>query len=234
MNWVNKKTVAELIGTFWLVLGGCGAAVFAGSKIGYAGIALAFGLTVLTGAYAFGHVSGGHFNPAVSLGLFAAGRFDKKELLPYIVAQTIGGILAALMIWAVQAGQESFLAGNYSFAVNGFGELSPHKYNFAVAALTEVVLTFIFLVVICGATDKRAPGGFAPAAIGLCLTLIHLVGIPVTNLSVNPARSFGPALVEMMAKNADAFCQVWFFILFPIAGAVLAGLLYRKFFDVEN
>ncbi len=234
MNFFSKKTVAELIGTFWLVFGGCGAAVFAGSQIGYAGIALAFGLTVLTGAYAFGHVSGAHFNPAVSIGLWAAGRFDKRELLPYIVAQLIGAVLAGFAMWAIQADQNTILDLGLNFAANGYGEFSPAKYGMVAGALTEIILTFIFLVVICGATDKRAPQALAPAAIGLCLTLIHLVGIPVTNLSVNPARSFGPALVQLFAKNSDAMVQLWFFLLMPTIGALLAGVLYRKFFDAKN
>lgn len=234
MNFISKKTVAELIGTFWLVFGGCGAAVFAGSEIGYAGIALAFGLSVLTGAYAFGHVSGAHFNPAVSIGLFAAGRFDKKELLPYIVAQLVGATLAAFAIWGIQAGQNSAIPLEFNFAANGYGDFSPAKYGMGACALTEILLTFLFLVVICGATDKRAPQALAPAAIGLCLTLIHLVGIPVTNLSVNPARSFGPALAQLFASNSDAIAQLWFFLLMPIIGAFPAGVLYRKFFDADN
>ncbi len=233
MNFVSKQTVAELIGTFWLVLGGCGAAVLAGSQIGYAGISLAFGLTVLTGAYAFGHVSGGHFNPAVSIGLCAAGRFDKKDLLPYIVAQLIGAVIACFVLWAIQAGQAGMLPQNLSFAVNGYGDSSPAHYGLLAGALVEVVLTFVFLVVICGATSKKAPQGFAPVAIGLCLTLIHLIGIPVTNLSVNPARSFGPALVHAFAGSCGALSQVWLFFVAPIVGALLAGLLYRGFFDAE-
>ncbi|MDD3153966.1 MAG: aquaporin Z [Victivallaceae bacterium] len=234
MNFFSKKTAAELIGTFWLVFGGCSAAVFAGSQIGYAGIALAFGLTVFTGAYAFGHISGGHFNPAVSLGLWAAGRFEKKELLPYFAAQIVGGVLACFAMWAIQAGQSTLLEHAPSFAANGFGEFSPSGYNFAACALVEVLLTFVFLIVICGATDKRAPNGFAPAAIGLCLTLIHLIGIPITNLSVNPARSFGPAFVQMFAGSASAMQQVWFFFLMPCIGAWVAGFLYKKIFESEK
>ncbi len=234
MNYVSKKTVAELIGTFWLVFGGCGAAVLAGSQIGYGGIALAFGLTVVTAAYAFGHVSGGHFNPAVSLGLWAAGRFSQKELAPYIVAQLVGAVLACFALWIIQAGQETVLTQNLSFAANGYGKLSPSNYGIGACAFIEILLTFVFLVVICGSTDKRAPQGFAPVAIGLALTLIHLVGIPVSNLSVNPARSFGPALVQMFAKNADAMGQLWLFLLMPSIGAILAGLLYKKFFDAKN
>ncbi len=239
MNCMSKKFVAELIGTFWLVFGGCGAAVFAGDQIHYAGISLAFGLTVLTGAYAFGHVSGGHFNPAVSFGLWAAGRFDKKELVPYIIAQLIGAVIAGLAMWAIQAGRivEKVATSEtttqvYHFAENGYCKLSPANYGMGAAILAELILTFIFLVVICGATDKCAPQGMAPAAIGLCLTLIHLIGIPVTNLSVNPARSFGPALLQQIANhNCDALSQLWLFIVFPIVGAVLAGWLYKAFLD---
>ncbi len=228
MYFINKRTVAECIGTFWLVLGGCGAAVLAGDKIGYAGIALAFGLTVFTGAYAFGHISGGHFNPAVTFGLWAAGRFPAKNIPAYIIAQTVGGILAALFLWALQCqGTEM------SFASNGYGEFSPGHYGFGACAAAEIIFTFIFLMVICGATDQRAPGGFGPAAIGLCLTLIHLIGIPVTNLSVNPARSLGPALVQMFAMDTNAISQVWFFIVFPIAGGVIGGFLYQKFFSPD-
>lgn len=234
MNSISRKMMAELIGTYWLVLGGCGAAVLAGSQIGYAGIALAFGLSVLTMAFAVGHISGGHFNPAVSLGLWAAGRFDRRDLVPYITVQLLGAALAALTLWAIQAGQSGFAVKNLSFAVNGFGRFSPDGYGLAACAVAEIVLTFIFLFVICGATDKRAPQNLAPIAIGLCLTLIHLVGIPVTNLSVNPARSFGPALVQMMAKNSDAIGQVWFFLIMPVIGAVIAGFLYRKLFEAKN
>ncbi len=234
MKIVTKKFAAELIGTFWLVFGGCGAAVLAGSQIGYAGIALAFGLTVLTAAYAFGHVSGAHFNPAVTLGLWAAGRFDKKDIAPYIVAQALGGIVAALALWIIQAGQNTIVPMAPGFAANGYSELSPGQYGIWACALVEIMLTFVFLVVICGSTDKRAPQGLAPVAIGLCLTLIHLVGIPVTNLSVNPARSFGPAVVQWMAVNGNAMSQLWFFVLMPIIGALLAGWLYQYFFDVKK
>ena len=231
MYFVNKKTVAECIGTFWLVLGGCGAAVFAGSQIGSTGIALAFGLAVLTGAYAFGHLSGGHFNPAVTLGLWASGRFSARNIPAYIIAQTVGATLAVLFIWALQ--KDCCNIAEYSFAANGYSEFSPGKYGFAACAAAETVLTFIFLMVVCGATDQRAPGGFGPAAIGLCLTLIHLIGIPITNLSVNPARSFGPAFMQLLTVNSNAMEQVWFFILFPLIGGIAGGFLYQKFFSAD-
>lgn len=221
-----KKLGAELIGTFWLVLGGCGSAVFAGTEIGYAGIALAFGLTVLTMAFAIGHISGCHLNPAVTVGLYSAGRFDKKEVVPYIIAQVIGAILAALVIYCLVSGRPNGTA-ECTFAANGYGELSPAKYNVTSCLVAEVILTYIFLMVIIGATDKRAPAGFAPIAIGLCLTLIHLIGIPITNLSVNPARSTGPALFA-----GTAFIkQLWLFWLMPLLGAILAGFTYRTFFE---
>lgn len=224
---MKKAFLAELIGTFWLVLGGCGAAVLAGSKIGYLGISLAFGLTVLTMAFAIGHVSGCHLNPAVSLGLWAAGRFETAKLVPYIIAQLIGAILASGCIYLIQKGA----AAPLGFAANGFGKLSPEGYSFCAAMVTEIVLTFIFLVVICGATSAKAPQELAPVAIGLCLTLIHLVGIPVTNLSVNPARSTGPALLQAIAGgDGAALCQLWFFWVMPIAGAILAGLCARYLF----
>lgn len=221
-----KKLGAELIGTFWLVLGGCGSAVFAGTEIGYAGIALAFGLTVLTMAFAIGHISGCHLNPAVTVGLYSAGRFDKKEVVPYIIAQVIGAILAALVIYCLVSGRPNGTA-ECTFAANGYGELSPAKYNVTSCLVAEVILTYIFLMVIIGATDKRAPAGFAPIAIGLCLTLIHLIGIPITNLSVNPARSTGPALFA----GAAFIKQLWLFWLMPLLGAILAGFTYRTFFE---
>ncbi len=194
---MTPKLAAEFLGTFWLVLGGCGSAVLAAAfpelGIGFVGVSLAFGLTVLTGAYALGPISGGHFNPAVSLGLWAGGRFPAAQLLPYIVAQVIGAVVAAGVLYLIASGKAGFsLAGG--FASNGFGEHSPGKYSFGAAAITEVVMTFMFLIVILGATHKRAPLGFAGLAIGLALTLIHLISIPVTNTSVNPARSTGPAL----------------------------------------
>jgi aquaporin Z len=221
-----KKYVAEFVGTFWLVLGGCGSAVLAAGVadvgIGYAGVSLAFGLTVLTGAYAFGHISGAHFNPAVSIGLFAAGRFDKKELAPYIVSQVLGAIAAGAVLYLVASGQTGFNLSN-GFASNGYGEHSPQGYPMLSALVCEVVLTALFLVVILGATDKRAPTGFAPIAIGLCLTLIHLISIPVTNTSVNPARSTGVALFA----GDLALTQLWLFWVAPIVGGVIGAFLYN-------
>ncbi len=227
MQFFSKKTGAELFGTFWLVFGGCGSAVLAGGHIGFAGVALAFGLTVLTMAFAIGHISGCHLNPAVSLGLCVAGRFDKKELLPYIVAQVAGGILAAGALYVIASGKAGFNAAASGFAANGYADHSPAGYSMLACAVAEILLTFFFLLVILGATDKRAPKGFAPIAIGLCLTLIHLVGIPVTNLSVNPARSTGPALFV----SGWAICQLWFFWVMPLIGAALAGVIYRKNFE---
>ncbi|CAM2983303.1 aquaporin Z [Acinetobacter celticus] len=221
-----NKYLAELIGTFWLVLGGCGSAVLAAAfpelGIGFVGVALAFGLTVLTGAYALGHISGGHFNPAVSIGLWVGGRFNTKDLIPYIIAQIIGAVLAALVLYFVVSGQAGF-AGTGGFASNGFGELSPGKYSLGSALIIEVVLTAMFLMIIMGATDQRAPVGFAPLAIGLALTLIHLISIPVTNTSVNPARSTG---VAFFAETA-ALSQLWLFWVAPIIGAVLGALIYK-------
>ena len=229
-----KRLGAEFIGTFWLVLGGCGSAVLAANfggdgnplGIGFLGVALAFGLTVLTGAYALGHISGGHFNPAVSFGLWAGGRFPARDLLPYIVAQVLGGLFAGFILWQIASGSSSFAsdpsaAGN--FASNGYGALSPGGYSVAAAFLCEVVLTAMFLVVIMGATHSRAPVGFAPIAIGLALTLIHLISIPVTNTSVNPARSTGVALFA----GSGAISQLWLFWLAPILGGLLGGMLYR-------
>ena len=225
---LSKRALAELIGTFWLVLGGCGAAVLAagvpGVGIGYAGVALAFGLTVLTMAYAIGHVSGAHLNPAVSVGLVVAGRFQAKDLPAYIIAQVIGATLAAGVLYLIASGNPDFsLAGG--MASNGYGEHSPQGYSQQAGFLIEVVLTAGFLVVILGATDKRAPAGFAPIAIGLALTLIHLISIPVTNTSVNPARSISQALFV----GGWALEQLWVFILIPIAGAAIAGGVYRYF-----
>ena len=221
-----NKYLAELIGTFWLVFGGCGSAVFAAAfpelGIGFAGVALAFGLTVLTGAYALGHISGGHFNPAVSVGLWAGGRFEGKELAPYIISQLIGATLAAFILYIIIQGQAGF-SGVGGFATNGYGDLSPGKYSMISALIIEIVLTAMFLIVIMGATDKRAPAGFAPIAIGLSLTLIHLISIPVTNTSVNPARSTG---VAFFAETA-ALSQVWLFWLAPMIGAVIGALIYR-------
>jgi aquaporin Z len=221
-----RKLTAELIGTFWLVLGGCGSAVLAAGVpdvgIGYLGVSLAFGLTVLTGAYAFGHISGGHFNPAVTVGLFTAGRFPAKDVLPYIVVQVIGGVIAGAVLYGIASGATGFDA-SAGFASNGFGEHSPHGYSMQAALITEVVMTFMFLIVILGATSYTEPAGFAPIAIGLCLTLIHLISIPVTNTSVNPARSTGVALFQ----GTWAIQQLWLFWVAPIVGAVIAGLVGR-------
>jgi aquaporin Z len=230
---MTSKLAAELLGTFWLVLGGCGSAVLAAAfpevGIGLAGVSLAFGLTVLTGAYALGPISGGHFNPAVSFGLWAGGRFPAAQLVPYIIAQVVGAVLAAGVLYLIASGQAGFdlKAG---FASNGFGEHSPGKYNFGAALITEVVMTFMFLIVILGATHKRASPGFAGLAIGLALTLIHLISIPVTNTSVNPARSTGPALFV----GGWAIEQLWLFWLAPIVGAVVAGVVWRAFFDADS
>ena len=221
-----KKYLAELFGTFWLVLGGCGSAVLAAGipdvGIGYAGVSLAFGLTVLTMAYAVGHISGGHFNPAVSVGLMVGGRFDKKDLLPYIVAQVIGAVAAGAVLFIIAGGASGFDAAA-GFASNGYGAHSPHGYGMVAALVTEIVMTAVFLFVIMGATDSRAPAGFAPIAIGLCLTLIHLVSIPVTNTSVNPARSTGVALFQ----GSWAIGQLWLFWVAPIIGGIIGALCYR-------
>ena len=220
-----KKYLAELIGTFWLVLGGCGSAVLAAGfpelGIGFAGVSLAFGLTVLTMAFAIGHISGCHLNPAVSFGLWAGGRFETKDLVPYIVAQVIGAIVAAGVLYLIASGKPGFEVGG--FASNGFGDLSPGKYSLMAVVVCEVVLTAVFLFVIMGATDSRAPAGFAPIAIGLCLTLIHLVSIPVSNTSVNPARSTGVALFA----STGAVGQLWVFWVAPIVGGILGALVYR-------
>jgi aquaporin Z len=222
---MSKKLGAEFIGTFWLVLGGCGSAVLAAAfpevGIGLLGVSLAFGLTVLTMAFAIGHISGCHLNPAVSVGLMVGGRFSGGELLPYVVAQVLGGLAAGAVLFFIASGQVDFQAGG--FASNGYGELSPGKYSLGAALVTEVVMTFMFLIIILGATDKRAPAGLAPVAIGLGLTLIHLVSIPVTNTSVNPARSTGVALFA----DTAAMAQLWLFWVAPIVGAALAGLVYN-------
>lgn len=221
-----KKYFAEFFGTFWLVFGGCGSAVLAAGipelGIGYAGVSLAFGLTVLTMAYAVGHISGGHFNPAVSVGLMVGGRFNSKDLLPYIGSQVIGAIAAAAVLYMIASGAAGFDA-SAGFASNGYGEHSPHGYSLMSALLIEVLLTAVFLFVIMGATDHRAPAGFAPIAIGLCLTLIHLISIPVTNTSVNPARSTGVALFQ----GSWAVAQLWLFWVAPIIGGALGALCYR-------
>ena len=228
---LSKKLGAEFFGTFWLVLGGCGAAVLAAGfpelGIGFIGVSLAFGLTVLTMVYAVGHISGGHFNPAVSFGLWSAGKLETKELLPYIAAQVIGGIAGAAVLYFIASGQAGFEAAG--FASNGYGELSPGKYSLASVLVAEVVMTFMFLFIILGATDERAPAGFAGIAIGLGLTLIHLVSIPVSNTSVNPARSTAAALFA----DTAAMGQVWAFWIAPIVGAILAGLVW-KFFATES
>jgi aquaporin Z len=223
---ILKRCTAELLGTFWLVLGGCGSAVLAAKfpevGIGLVGVSLAFGLTVVTMAYAVGHISGGHFNPAVTIGLLAGGRVKAGDVAPYIVAQLIGAVLAAWILAQIASGNGTdAVAGG--LASNGFGEHSPGNYSQGAAFLTEVVMTFFFLIVILGATDGRAPAGFAPLAIGLALTLIHLISIPVTNTSVNPARSTGPALLV----GGWALQQLWLFWVAPILGAVLAGGVYR-------
>jgi aquaporin Z len=229
---LSRRSVAEFIGTFWLVFGGCGAAVlaaaFPGLGIGFAGVALAFGLTVLTMAYAIGHISGCHLNPAVSVGLVVGKRFPASDLPAYVIAQVLGGIAGAAVLYFIASGREGFsLAGG--FASNGYGEHSPGGYAISACLTAEVVLTFMFLMIILGATDRRAPQGFAPIAIGLGLTLIHLVGIPVTNLSVNPARSTGPALFA----GGWALQQLWLFWVAPILGAALAGAAYAFFHEVE-
>ena len=221
-----KKLGAEFFGTFWLVLGGCGSAVLAAAfpdvGIGLAGVSLAFGLTVLTMAYAIGHISGCHLNPAVSIGLWAGGRFPAKELAPYIVAQVLGAIAAGGVLYLIASGKSDFTSAG-GFASNGFGEHSPGGFSMQAALITEVVMTAFFLIVILGATDKRAPAGFAPIAIGLCLTLIHLISIPVTNTSVNPARSTGVALFA----DAWAMQQLWLFWAAPIVGALLGASIYK-------
>lgn len=234
---MRARLWAEFLGTFWLVLGGCGSAVLAAKVlidveatpvqigIGYLGVALAFGLTVLTGAYALGHLSGAHFNPAVTIGAFVAKRIEAAAVLPYIITQVVGGIVAGALIFLVASGQPGWAidpGSPGSFATNGFGALSPGNYAWWACLVLEVVLTAIFIWVILGATDARAPKGFAPLAIGLCLTLIHLIAIPVTNTSVNPARSLGVAVF-----NPAALAQVWMFWVAPIAGAVIAGISYR-------
>lgn len=229
---MSQKMAAEFLGTLWLVLGGCGSAVLAAAfpevGIGLLGVALAFGLTVLTMAFAIGHISGCHLNPAVSFGLWAGGRFPASELLPYTIAQVAGGIAGAGILYLIASGQEGFsLAGG--FASNGFGEHSPGGYSMLSVMICEIVMTLFFLIIILGATDERAPKGFAPIAIGLGLTLIHLISIPVSNTSVNPARSTGPALFV----GDWAVSQLWLFWVAPIVGAILAGFIYRYFRAAE-
>ncbi|HEY5804182.1 MAG TPA: aquaporin Z [Lysobacter sp.] len=236
-----KRLGAEFIGTFWLVLGGCGSAVLAANfggdgnplGIGLLGVSLAFGLTVLTGAYALGHISGGHFNPAVSFGLWAGGRFPARDLLPYIIAQVLGGLFAGFILWQIASGAPTFAVDPNAagaFASNGYGSHSPGGYSIAAAFLCEIVMTAMFLVVILGATHPRAPAGFGPLAIGLALTLIHLISIPVTNTSVNPARSTGVAVFA----GAAAMSQLWLFWVAPIAGGLLGGVIYRWLGDDEQ
>ena len=227
-----RKCLAEFIGTFWLVLGGCGSAVLAATfpdvGIGFTGVALAFGLTVLTGAYARGPVSGGHFNPAVTVGLWAGGRFPARQIGPYILVQVAGAIAAAAVLYAIASGKPGFDAAA-GFAANGYGAHSPGNYSLGSALITEVVMTFMFVLIILGATHTRAPVGFAGLAIGLALTLVHLISIPVTNTSVNPARSTGPALFA----GSWALAQLWLFWLAPLLGGVLAGMLYRAVLERE-
>lgn len=228
-----QRGLAETIGTFWLVFGGCGAAVFAAGLpdvgIAYAGVSLAFGLTVLTMAYAIGHISGCHLNPAVTLGLWAGGRFDARDIPLYVIAQVIGATLAAVLILTIAGGKAGFDVTQGMLAANGYAEHSPQGYSMMAGLIAEIVLTAMFLIIILGATDGRAPAGFAPIAIGLGLTLIHLISIPITNTSVNPARSTGPALIA----GGWALQQLWLFWVAPIAGAVIAGFVYRAF-DAKN
>lgn len=222
-----KKYLAELVGTFWLVLGGCGSAVLAAGfpdvGIGLLGVSLAFGLTVLTMAYAIGHISGCHLNPAVTFGLWAGGRFESKDILPYVLAQVIGGVIAGGVLYVIATGQADFDIGASGFASNGYGVHSPGGYTFMAALVSELVMTGVFLFVIMGATDARAPKGFAPIAIGLCLTLIHLISIPVTNTSVNPARSTGVAVFV----GDWAMSQLWLFWVAPIVGGMIGAIIYK-------
>jgi aquaporin Z len=230
---MSKKLGAEFIGTFWLVFAGCGSAVLAAGVpelgIGFVGVSLAFGLSVLTMAYAVGHISGGHFNPAVTLGLWAGGRFSTSEIIPYWIAQVLGAIVAAGVLYLIASGKVGFEL-SAGFASNGYGEHSPEGYSLGSALVAEVVLTCFFLIVIMGATDGRAPAGFAPIAIGLALTLIHLISIPVTNTSVNPARSTGPALFV----GGWALAQLWLFWIAPLVGGAIGGFIYRSLFDNED
>jgi aquaporin Z len=223
---LSRRAIAEFIGTFWLVLGGCGSAVLSAAfphvGIGLLGVALAFGLTVLTMAFAIGHISGCHLNPAVSFGLMVGGRFRAADLPAYVIAQVLGAVVAALVLYVIASGKAGFELSS-GFAANGYGEHSPGGYSLAAGLVSEVIMTFMFLLVILGATDARAPAGFAPIAIGLCLTLIHLISIPVTNTSVNPARSTGPALVV----GGWAVAQLWLFWVAPLLGAGMAGIVYR-------
>jgi aquaporin Z len=230
---MSKRLTAEFLGTFWLVFGGCGSAVLAAAfpdlGIGFAGVSLAFGLTVLTFAYTVGHISGGHFNPAVTVGLFAGGRFPAKDVVPYVGAQLIGAVAAGGALYLIACGQAGFDAAA-GFASNGYGDHSPGGYGMQAAIVAELVLTAIFLIVIHGATDKRAPAGFAPLAIGLALTLIHLISIPVTNTSVNPARSTGVALFQ----GGWAIEQLWLFWVVPLIGGAIGGLIYRHLLESRD
>jgi aquaporin Z len=230
MHTMTQRLSAEFFGTFWLVFGGCGAAVLAGDKIGYYGVALAFGLTVLTMVYAVGHISGGHFNPAVTVGLAMGKRFDWKDVPAYVGAQVVAAIAAAAVLFAVASGRDGFSAHDSGFATNGYGDHSPAGYSLLSVLIIEVVLTAFFLYIILGATDTRAPKGFAPLAIGLALTLIHLIAIPVDNTSVNPARSIGPALFA----GGGPIGQLWAFILAPLVGAVIAGATYAVLFGKDQ
>ncbi len=229
-----NKYLAEAFGTFWLVLGGCGSAVLAAGfpdvGIGLLGVALAFGLTVLTMAFAIDHISGCHLNPAVTVGLWAGGRFDTKDVAPYIIAQVIGGLIAGGILYVIATGQAGFDVVGSGFAANGYGEHSPGQYSMLAALVSEIVMTMMFLIVIMGATDKRAPQGFAPIAIGLCLTLIHLISIPVTNTSVNPARSTAVA----MYVGDWAVSQLWLFWVAPIVGGVLGAVIYKNLLGKES
>ncbi|HHX8683496.1 aquaporin Z [Vibrio diabolicus] len=229
-----NKYLAEAFGTFWLVLGGCGSAVLAAGfpdvGIGLLGVALAFGLTVLTMAFAIGHISGCHLNPAVTVGLWAGGRFETKDVAPYIIAQVLGGLIAGGILYIIATGQAGFDVVGSGFAANGYGEHSPGQYSMLAALVSEVVMTMMFLIVIMGATDKRAPQGFAPIAIGLCLTLIHLISIPVTNTSVNPARSTAVAIYV----GDWAVSQLWLFWVAPILGGVLGAVIYKNLLGKES
>ncbi|EJG0024868.1 aquaporin Z [Vibrio alginolyticus] len=229
-----NKYLAEAVSTFWLVLGGCGSAVLAAGfpevGIGLLGVSLAFGLTVLTMAFAIGHISGCHLNPAVTVGLWAGGRFETKDVAPYIISQVIGGLIAGGVLYVIASGQAGFDVVGSGFAANGYGEHSPGQYSMIAALVTEVVMTMMFLIVIMGATDKRAPQGFAPIAIGLCLTLIHLISIPVTNTSVNPARSTAVAVYV----GDWAVSQLWLFWIAPIVGGVLGAVIYKNLLGKES
>ena len=245
---VSRKFVAELIGTFWLVFAGCGSALLAAGfttgpeptdlhvGIGFLGVAFAFGLTVVSMAYGIGHISGAHLNPAVTLGAFLAGRIHVKDIVPYFIAQFAGGVIAAFLLFFICSGAEGYNPETYAGVCNGYGisDGSPGNYSMIAAFITEAVLTFIFLIVILGATDWRSPAGFAGLAIGLCLVLIHLFAIPVTNCSVNPARSLGPALVAMTKGQTWPMEQLWLFFAAPAAGAALAGVVYRSVFHTAN